>query len=362
MPPAEPTTSLLGFLYWGHLLSFRDHEDLKSCASDCCWATLGKGAVHLKCACGDFMKLWHRRKSQAGFAAVGIHPDGVSFVQVEPRGQELPLVSAWEFRPVVDGADFAKVLAKLADDHGLRKARCTTLLDPFDYRLLAAEAPPVPPDELAQAMRWRIKDLLDFNVQDATLEVFPSPVKASGSDLRAVYVVVAHNTALRQRIHLLDGANINLEAVDIPELALRNVASLMDAEDRGVALLCLAENSGFITLTRRDVLYMSRTLNIALDELRDTSERAPLLERIVLEVQRSLDYYVSHLRQAPVDRLVLAPLPSGFPGLEGYFSDRLGIPVSLLRLNTLAQWPSAVPSDLEPRCLATFGAALRQVH
>jgi len=308
------------------------------------------------------MKLWHRRKSQAGFAGVGIHPDGVSFVQVEPRGTGAPVVSAWEFRPVADGADFAHVLAKLADDHGLRRARCTTLLDPFDYRLLAAEAPPVPPEELAEAMRWRVKDLLDFNVQEATLEVFPSPVKPSGSDLRAVYVVVAHNTALRQRIHLLEGADINLEVVDIPELALRNVASLLDAEDRGVALLCLAENSGFMTLTRRDVLYMSRTLNIALDELRDTTERAPLLDRIVLEVQRSLDYYVSHLHQTPVERLMLAPLPAGFPGLENYFSDRLGIPVALLQLNELAQWPTAVPADMEPRCLATFGAALRQVH
>lgn len=308
------------------------------------------------------MKLWHRRKGQGGLAGVGIHPDGVSFVQVERPEQGAPAVATWDFRRVTDGADFATVLAQLANDRGLRRLHCTTLLDPFDYRLLAAEAPPVPPEELADAMRWRVKDLLDFDIQDATLEIFPSPVKPSGTDVKPVYVVVAHNTALRQRIHLLDGANINVDVVDIPELALRNVASLLDTQDRGVALLCLAENSGFITLTRRDVLYMSRTLNVALDELRDTTERAPLLDRIVLEVQRSLDYYVSHLRQAPVDRLMLAPLPTGFPGLDSYFSDRLGIPVSLLKLNELAQWQVAIPPEIEPRCLATFGAALRPVH
>lgn len=308
------------------------------------------------------MKWWRKRTSQAGYAGIGIHPDGVSFVQLEAHGQGAPVAVAWDFRHVTDGADFAKVLTQLAEKYGLRRIHCTTWLDPFDYRLLAAEAPPVPPEELADAMRWRVKDLLGFDIQDATVEVFPSPVKSSANDLKSVYVVVAHNTALRQRIHLLDDAHINVDVVDIPELALRNVASLLDADGRGVALLCLAENSGFITLTRRNVLYMSRTLNIALDELRDTAERAPLLDRIVSEVQRSLDYYVSHLRQAPVDRLVLAPLPQGFPGLESYLSDRLSIPVSLLRLNDLAKWPTEIPPDMERRCLTTFGSALRQAH
>lgn len=363
MPTAEPTTSLLGFRYWGFL---RRVHDAATTSRPALWPSDGtsddEGWRAYRALAGTIMKLWQKRRGQAGFAGVGIHPDGVSFVQVESRGQDAPVVTAWDFRSVMDGADFARVLAQLADDYGLRRVHCITLLDPFDYRLLAAEAPPVPPEELADAMRWRVKDLLDFNIQEATLEVFPSPVKPAGSDLRPVYVVVAHNTALRQRIHLLDGANINVEVVDIPELALRNVASLLDRENRGVALLSLAENSGFITLTRRNVLYMSRTLNIALDELRDTTERAPLLDRIVLEVQRSLDYYVSHLRQAAVDRLMLAPLPAGFPGLDNYFSDRLGIPVSLLRLNDLAQWPTALPADMEPRCLATFGAALRQMH
>lgn len=306
------------------------------------------------------MKWWHKRTSQAGYAAIGIHPDGVSFVQLEPPGSGRPVVVAWDFRPVSDGANFANVLAQLSETYGLRRIPCTTWLDPFDYRLLSAEAPPVPPEELADAMLWRVKDLLGFDIQDATVEVFPSPVKPSATDLTAVYVVAAHNTALRQRIHLLDDADINVEVVDIPELALRNVASLLDSDDRGVALLCLAENSGFITLTRRNVLYMSRTLNIALDELRDAAERAPLLDRIVSEVQRSLDYYVSHLRQAPVERLVLAPLPAGFPGLDTYLSDRLNIPVSLLRLTQLATWPVEIPPDIEPRCLTTFGSALRQ--
>lgn len=308
------------------------------------------------------MKLWHKRKDQSGFAGVGIHPDGVSLVCMDGRAKGMPAVRAWDFRPIADGSDLAGTLTELAAEHGLGRAHCTTLLDPSDYRLLAVEAPPLPPEEVADAMRWRVKDVLDFNVQDATIEVFPSPAKASSSELKPVYVVAAPNTALRQRIHLLDSANINVEVVDIPELALRNVASLLDTQERGIALLSLSENFGFITLSRGDVLYMSRTLNVGLDELREAKERAALLDRIVLEVQRSLDYYVSHLRQAPIDRLMLAPLPAGFPGLESYFSDRLGIPVSLVNLQELAQWPGDLPPDMAPRCLSTFGAALRQVN
>lgn len=307
-------------------------------------------------------KLWGRRELPPGFTGIGLHPDGVSVVSTEARAGAKPVVTAWDFRPVKSAADYGSALSALAAEYDLSKAHCTTYLDPSDYRLLLLEGPALPPDELAEAMRWRIKDVVDFDVSDAVVDVFAVPTVENKRENQPVYVVVARNDALQQRIALLEKAHINLEVIDIPELALRNIASLYSNGDRGVALLGLGNDYGVMTVTQHNVLYLSRALNVGLSELLKAKERGVYLDRIVLEVQRSFDYYVSSLRQAPVDKLLLAPLPDGFPGLDRFFADRLGIPVVQIHLHELVTWQKNIPESMEARCVTTFGAALRAVN
>ena len=46
--------------------------------------------------------------------------------------------------------------------------------------------------------------------------------------------------------------------IDIPELALRNVATLLEVEERGAAFLYLAERRSTLLLVRQGVLYLTR--------------------------------------------------------------------------------------------------------
>ena len=305
-------------------------------------------------------KLWGKRTLPPGYFSIGVHDDGVSLVAADRQRTPAAAVSAWEFRPYADDMPVEKVLAGLAADYHLHSAHCTTYLEPSDYRLLVADAPELPENELADAMRWRIKDVVDFDINEAVVDVFSFPNQDGKRENQPVYVVAAKHAALEKRTQLMEEADINLEVIDIPELALRNVASLAHPQSRGVALLSFAPHYGLITLTQQDVLYMSRTLNVGLQELREAKERASLLERIVLEVQRSLDYYVSHLHQAPVEKLLVTALTDDFPGIGQYFSEQLGMPVEILHLENLAQWNSLPPADMEMRFVTTFGAALRR--
>lgn len=308
------------------------------------------------------LKLWGRRELPPGFTGIGLHADGISVVSTETRVDALPVVTAWDFRPVDEASKFAPTLAALSNEYDLNKLHCTTYLDPSDYRLLLLEGPVLPPDELAEAMRWRIKELVDFDISDAVVDVFAFPNSEAKRENQPVYVVVARNAALQHRIALFESADINLEVIDIPELAQRNIASLYANGERGVALLGLGSDYGVMTITQNNVLYLSRALNVGLTELLKAKERGVYLDRIVLEVQRSFDYYVSSLRQAPVDKLLLAPLPEGFPGLDRFFADRLGIPVVQIHLHELISWQKNIPENMEARCVTTFGAALRAMN
>jgi MSHA biogenesis protein MshI len=301
------------------------------------------------------------RKRIPGLTGLGLHADGVCLARIEHQDGRRPLLAEFDFRPWEEaGAAQEKTLARLAADHGLKRASCTTVLDQSNYSLLLTEAPDVPPDELRAAMRWRVKDLIDFPVNDATLDVFDVPGAQAAGRARQVYAVAARTAAIRKRADLMHAAGINLEAIDIAELAQRNLAALLPEDVRGVALLSFADGSGLLTLTRQGELYLSRNLDTGLDAMLAGSEPAAHFDRIVLEVQRSLDYYDSHFRQPPVAGLVLAPTDRPVPGLEEHLRANLNVSVSIMDLAQLLDTRAELAPGAPARCLLTIGAALRR--
>lgn len=270
-----------------------------------------------------------------------------------------PQLRACVFLPY-EGEDRPKQLARLTTQHHLKQARCTTLLNEPDYQLLLTEAPVVKPDELKAAIRWRIKDLISFHINDATLDVFDVPGAQIAERPREMYVVAVQNRAVQQRVDLMTGVGMNLQIIDIPEMAQRNVASLLPEDERGVALLTFHALGGLITLTRGGELYLSRPLNVGLDMLQRTNNQSAYFDQVVLEVQRSLDYFESHFREAPIRNVALAPLPFDIPGFADYLGANLNTQIIPVDLTRLMDCDVELSPALQAGCFATIGAALRQ--
>jgi len=306
------------------------------------------------------LSLLKKKQTLPGLTAIGLNPDGVYLARVMREPGLRPRITHWDFRPTGTSAPQDKALANLARDYELKRARCTTLLDDADYQLLLTEAPDVNADELKAALRWRIKDLINFHINDASLDVFDLPGEAMPGRTREMYVVAARNPAIQARVNLLDAAGINVDIIDVPELAQRNVAALLPEDTGGVAMLTVQATSGLITLTRQGLMYLSRAINIGFETLEGAAEPAGYFDHIVLELQRSLDYFESHFREAPIRHLVLGPTPAPLPALLDHLRANLNVQVSQVDLTQVLDCDKAMPVELQARCLAIIGAALRQ--
>ncbi|MBI3562846.1 MAG: hypothetical protein HY080_14130 [Gammaproteobacteria bacterium] len=242
------------------------------------------------------------------------------------------------------------------------------------YSLILTEAPEVKPEELSAAMRWKVKDLIQFDISEAAVDVFGVPGQKSRGRTPMAYVVCAAKDVLRAYIQVLTGSQLNLLAIDIPAMVQRNIASLLAEDKQGVAFVVLAERHGAINLCRDGELYLSRDLEVGwrhfevsaastqpglgLDEdLSPANTRH--LDAIILEVQRSLDYYESHFAQPPIKNLVLAPLPFNLNGMMDYLARNTGLMVRELDLNPLLGGIQRMERGLQAQCLAAIGAALR---
>lgn len=293
----------------------------------------------------------------SGLFGIDFQPDGIAIARVQQTARRRPRVSVCEFRAF--GGDEHKALARLTADFRLKRTRCTAVLAERDYKLLLTEAPEVRAEELKAAVRWRIKDLIDFHINDATLDVFDIPATSGAGKVRAMYAVVARNEAIQRRVDALHEAGAHLEVIDIPEMALRNVAALMPEDASGVALLSLNEAGGLITVTKQGEIYFTRSIDLGLETLR-TDARTPHFERIALEIQRSLDYFDSHFRLAPIAQVLVAPTTEPVPGLIEHLAANLNVRVAELNVESLFDWERPVSPAVQARCLKALGAALRE--
>lgn len=300
------------------------------------------------------------KRSVPGLTGIELRDDGVSVVSVVREPGRAPQVTACDFIEWNGSGQQAKALARLATDRGLKRRRCTTVLKPDEYALLLTEAPDVPADELRSAVRWRIKDLIDFHVDDATIDVFDVTTPNAPGKTRSMYVVAARNTAIQRRVDLCDEADIGLDIIDIPEMAQRNIAAILPEDVRGVVMLTLTESRGLITITRQGEMFLSRRLEIGLDMLRAIDDPLPYFDQIALEVQRSLDYFDSHFRQAHVDQIVLSPSAGTVSGLVEYLNQNLNIKASVLNFADVLQFDPSITDTLAEKGLIALGAALRQ--
>ena len=258
-----------------------------------------------------------------------------------------------------------QALRRISGSFDVGSSILSTLLVSGEYQLLQTEAPDLQDRaELKEALRWKIKEMVDFPVEQATLDFFDIPQEGTAAGRgRQVFVVIAKNDVLRPKIELFQDARLPLSVVDIPEMGMRNIARLFETQLRGLALLNFTPVGGMLLFTFRGELCAVRRIEITLEQL-ETAEDGRLTElfdRIALEVQRSVDNFERQFNAITLSRLVTPEMQS-VPGMLDYLKDYLSIKVEAMDLADVIDFPS-VPELKNTRrqaeLMPVIGAALR---
>lgn len=324
-----------------------------------------------------FLKKRHHVTGQSG---IDLSDNGIAIARIAPVPEgNTPQLKLCHFTPTETIESRGQALQGLSKKHQLDSSNCISVADQGSFSLLLVESPEVDPSELKAAVRWRIKELIDFHIDDAIIDVFDIPGQQERGRPKLMYVVASRTSTVQEHIDLLEGSDINLAVIDIPELVLRNVAALLPEDKNGVATLYLGRQNGMLVITRDGTLYLSRRIELGTDMLKNYAETSQeeefvldgeepdqtgglnhALDNIVLEVQRSLDYYESHFSMPPVNGLVVAPMEENIPGMMSYLGSNLGVPVRTLDLNAVLESEETLSDKTQSQCLFAIGAALRE--
>lgn len=310
------------------------------------------------------MGLFTKTKKSGGWMAISLAEDGICVAHVQRSSSARPEVT---LAAAYDGtaASAEASLEKLAKECHAAHYPCTTLLAPAEYQILSVDAPTVPPAELKTAIRWRLKDMLDFHIDDAMIDVLDIPPNQNAPVRnRSMYAVAARTQSIEQRQTLFGQAKIPLSVIDIPEMAQRNIAALLEPEGRGVAMLSFDAEGGLLTFSASGELYLSRRIDVTLPQLlqSDAEQKHACHDRITLELQRSLDYFDRQYHYVALAKLLLAPMGPGSTGLQAYLAENLYLPVETLDLESVLDFthaPALKQPEQQQRYFLALGAALR---
>ncbi len=217
------------------------------------------------------------------------------------------------------------------------------VLQAADYTSLPVEAPKVAPQEQRDAVRWQIKDQVEFAVEHASVDVMSIPGPLLGSMSDRLFAVAAPADRIAGWMSSYRQARCALDTIDIPEMAMRNLAALA-AGDGAVAFLHVGINLTRMTLVWQRELCTYRQFELPAQQLLDAQgdDRTAMLDRLALDIQRTTDAFARQFHGADLSKLLLCAVVLG-DEIQARLAEMTGLNVQLFQLQDHLTWPSDRP-------------------
>lgn len=303
-----------------------------------------------------------KKTSSLGVVALSFSADGIAIALSHYDAEKNLSLSHCEF---INSSKKQAALEELSEKYNLKQFDCYLVLASDDYWLISLEAPQVSDDEMLDAVRWKISEMVDFPVEGALLDYYDMPASTRANSAKMIEVVATPQSVVQPLVDLCLSCQLNLKIITTQEIALKNLASLLPENDRGVAVLHLQKSTGQIIIQQQDTLYLNRKIasgykRLGLDDIALTDEQIGFEQSgLALEIQRSIDYVESTFELHTSSDIAVLPLPKNTQGLLNFLNNNYGITARVMDLSTIIEGDFSFFSDLtQSLCAPVIGATL----
>lgn len=311
-------------------------------------------------------KLFGKKLQNKGIVGISYLTHGISVAVANNTDNNKLRLNHCEFIPTLNISEQASVLRELVARYSLDQYDCHLVLTTENYRRVNIEAPVVAENEMTEAIRWKITDLIDFPIDKAVIDYYSVPASMRANSGKMLEVVASPNELIKELSDKSKQAGLQVKVIDILETVLRNLAVLLPENKRGVAVLYLQESSGTILIQKEGIIYLSRNFDIGYRELgltslnsSDDSQHNIEQNNLALEIQRSLDYVESYYGIPPISGLAVIPLAQNTQDLLNILNSNLGITARIMDLTAIVDCDILLDDATQSRCSPVIGATMR---
>lgn len=220
--------------------------------------------------------------------------------------------------------------------------------------------PKMPKEELNEAMKWETKKITPVPVEDLIID-FLIVGESEERDIKRyeIVLVAVERTAILDQISGLKQTGLKISAIDVNPLSLLNAVKLNYPDDLAYNIVFVDIGAGKteINISKNGILRFTRSVQIGGEDITAAiirelqleyadadrlkkefgmlGEQTPVsdkpdirlkdiirneVDRLILEVQRSIDYYRAQFREESIKRVILIGGTPLMPGLKEYFA------------------------------------------
>lgn len=246
-----------------------------------------------------------RRKATGDRIGIAVGGNGLVAVRLGDADGARPRVLASAFFPSGNEADWADGMRKLARDLDGKRVPATVVPHPQLVSLLQLSIPPTPDSERVGALKFRAREISQIDVEDMLLDY----VEVVGARPRGgeppCYCAIASRARMTHLRDAVLAAGFDLHAIEVADTALCHLLARLTGEGEAIAGLLLASQGLRLVIVNQGSLslFRSSTLNVE----RFQGDITAHLDQLLLEVQRTFDFYESHYTTPLPRRLLLLP-------------------------------------------------------
>ena len=280
---------------------------------------------------------------------------GVAVVQVQASKKSPGKILRSDYLPAAGSQAQSEALQSWVGINNLQKSQCVCLISDVDCNINQIERPKVEDAELIEALTWRIKDLVSYDVASAVVDIYPLPVSGK-NNTQQVSVVSAKDSTVGGYVDCIKSSGLKLVAIDIHDLVRKNLKNIQQGAGKTQAILSLGDAAGELSIFHDSDLYVSRGFKIGVNQLQlATSEDQSVYDNLLLEIQRSMDYYESYYGLGSVGSMDIFPRNTLTEKMALYLQNLTSFEIDFIS-------PADDESDqplLDMHCFHAYCAALR---
>ncbi|MCZ4337312.1 type II secretion system protein GspL [Shewanella colwelliana] len=233
---------------------------------------------------------WQKTQSKVD---LGVYLSAGELTVFEPSAQPSHMKIAFEQH------DWHSAFSQLTRE--LSGANLQIVLSADYYQLLVVDRPAVEETEMSQALQWAIKDMVSAPVTELHLDYFETPQSTANK----LTVVVVERALLSNMVTVAEQLGITIAGISIEEMAISNLSK--DAHQAKLVLCHKPGSELMLTVIKQGQLFMQRSVRgfSQIDSVAAAELSFGVADNLSLELQRSMDYFESQLRQAPVTSIEL---------------------------------------------------------
>jgi len=170
------------------------------------------------------------------------------------------------------------------------------------YHMVQVTKPEVPEDDIASALPWTLGDLVPYEAANMVVDYVDYPVKSRTGETK-IDVFASEKAPLAA----LSASFVKQKDKRLTHIHTKEVlVAEMAPEDDYARLLIVQEPNSepFLMIVRSGAIWLARRLRGFVKKFNEMADMSQVSDTLGLEIQRSMDFYESQLKQPPLKEIL----------------------------------------------------------